>query len=83
MPRKKVAKKAPEKEVCESNNDCTCRWGMLKISVIAFTLFIVTVWPAVGNWLVNRVPWWVYLIIFVVFGAASMGMKNKCWCCRK
>ena len=76
--RKKVGEVKEERY--EKNDNCTCRWFSMKVAAMAFILFLVTVWPAVGNWLVG-VPWWVYLIIFVVFGGAGMG-KN-CWCKKK
>lgn len=82
MAKRKVAKKADVKDSCEMNGNCSCRSGMIRIGAMAFILFLVTVWPAVGNWLVG-VPWWVYLIIWVVFCGSAMGMKNKCWCCKK
>ena len=82
MAKKKVMKKVVnKKDSCETNG-CNCSWGMVKISAMAFILFLVTVWPAVGNWLVG-VPWWVYLIILVVFGGAGMGMRNHCWFCKE
>lgn len=81
MAKNKKEKKVVSKNSCETNN-CDCRGGMIRIGAMAFILFIVTVWPAVGNWLVG-VPWWVYLIIWVLFCGAAMGMKNRCWCCKK
>ena len=80
MAKKKLEKEADKKDVCEMNKDCACRFVSLKIAVISFTLFMVTVWPGLKNWLVN-VPWWVYLIIFVAFGAYAM--KKECWCHKK
>jgi hypothetical protein len=80
MVKRKQEKKGDNKESCDMNGHCTCKWFSLKVAVIAFTLFIVTVWPAVGNWLVG-VPWWIYLIIFIVFGAVAM--VKGCWCCKK
>ena len=80
MAKRKQENKTSKKHFYEMDMNCTCGWFSLKVAVIAFTLFIVTVWPAVGNWLVG-VPWWVYLIIFVVFGAGAM--KKTCWCYKK
>ncbi len=81
MAKRKVQKKASEKS-CETHG-CHCRNGMIRIGAMAFILFLVTVWPAVGNWLIRAVPWWVYMIIWIVFCGAAMGMKDKCWCCKK
>jgi hypothetical protein len=82
MAKRKVAKKADKGDSCEMNGHCHCGGCAMKISAMAFILFLVTVWPAVGNWLIG-VPWWVYLIIMVVFGGAGCGMKGHCWCCKK
>jgi hypothetical protein len=79
MAKRKKERKVADKESCEYSG-CHCKWGMLKLASMAFILFLVTVWPAVGRWLIG-VPWWVYLIIFVVFGGA--GMCRGCWCCKK
>ena len=83
MAKRRVAKKMVEEDSCNMNGNCSCNWCVMKISAMAFILFLVTVWRyPVGNWLLG-VPWWVYLIIMVVFGGAGMGMKNHCWCCKK
>lgn len=74
-----VKKKIP-KEIEKVNEKGDCNWACVKLAAMAFILFLVTVWPAVGNWLLG-VPWWVYLIIFVVLGVA--GMKKAHWCCKK
>lgn len=79
MAKRKVAKKTNVKDSCEVNDKCDCSKFMIRIGAMAFILFLVTVWPAVGNWLVG-VPWWVYLIIWVVFCGGAMGMKNNCLC---
>jgi len=82
MAKKRVAKKVASKDSCEINGNCNCSSVMIRISAMAFILFLVTVWAGLGRALLN-VPWWVYLIIWVVFCGGSMAMKNKCWCCKK
>ena len=88
MPKKESMKKKPvekgkamekgkEKEPCTIDEKCRCDIALIKLASMAFILFLVTVWPAVGNWLVG-VPWWVYLIITVVLGAIAM--KRVYWC---
>ena len=77
MPKKKSVKKPMKKDACVVDGKCRCDMALVKLSSMAFILFLVTVWPAVGNWLVG-VPWWVYLIITVVLGAIAM--KRFCCC---
>jgi hypothetical protein len=80
MAKRKTQRKVAKEESCEYCG-CSCKWGMLKLASMAFILFLVTVWRRpVGNWLIG-VPWWVYLIILVVFGVA--GMSRGCWCHRE
>jgi hypothetical protein len=80
-----MAKKRSEKKVdgehCEYG-PCNCRGGMIRIGAMAFILFIVTVWNTVGRALLS-VPWWVYLIIWIIFCGLAMIMRNRCWCCKK
>ena len=48
-------RKAVIKKSCEDHN-CDCSNAMIRIDAMAFIMFIVTVWSAVGNWLL-KVPW--------------------------
>ncbi|MCX6750590.1 MAG: hypothetical protein NTZ83_03980 [Candidatus Pacearchaeota archaeon] len=76
MAKRRTIKKVADKE----SSGCHCKWGMLKIASMAFILLLATIFPAFGRWLIG-VPWWVYLIIFVVF--CGIGMSRGCWCCKK
>jgi amino acid transporter len=40
--------------------------SLIKLSVIAFTLFVLTIWPALAAWAYSVSPWY-YLILLVVF----------------
>ncbi len=84
MPKKKTVKKKPmekvsEKECCSSHSKCHCNIGCLKLSSMAFILFLVTVWPKVGNALLS-LHWGWYLGIFVVLGMGAVGTHKYCMC---
>lgn len=81
MVKRKQKKKVISKESCKTD-PCNCNGLMVRIGAMAFILFIVTVWSAVGNWLL-KVPWWVYLVIWALFCGAAMGTKDKCFCKKK
>lgn len=40
--------------------------ALLKLCLIAFALFLVSVWPAFANWVVNT-SWVWFLVAFIVF----------------
>ncbi len=80
MAKRRVAKKVAEEENCDMNGHCYCKIFSLKIAVIAFTLFLITVWPWLNGVLLS-LHWGWYLGIMIVFGAGAC-MKN-CWCCKK
>ena len=40
--------------------------GLTKLSVAAFVLFVITIWPAAMDWIHSVNPWY-FLIAFVVF----------------
>ena len=42
--------------------------GLTKLSMMAFVLFVITVWPAAMGW-VNSVNTWHFLIAFVILAA--------------
>lgn len=77
--KKKTSKKVSKKEVC-MNDKCHCNNLFLKLSSMAFIMFLVTVWPKVGTGLL-KVHWGWYLGIFLFFGIATAGTKNNCFCC--
>lgn len=81
MAKRKQEKKSFNNESCNTNS-CDCKGAMIRIGAMAFIMFIVTVWNSVGNWLLG-IPWWIYLIIWILFCGAAMGMKDKCWCKKK
>lgn len=82
--RKSVKKSMPKKSMnMDSNMSCNYGgyfgkgYGCVKLASMAFILFLVTVWPAVGNWLTG-VHWGWYLGIFVLFSAIAMAKMCKC-----
>ena len=40
--------------------------GLIKWSVMAFVLFVITIWPAAMTWVQSVNPWY-FFIAFVVF----------------
>ena len=42
--------------------------GLIKLSVVAIVLFLITIWPALMN-LVTSVNPWYFLVAFVIFAA--------------
>lgn len=84
--RKKSVKKSSMKKDMMMDNSCgmcvcKCKIGWMKLSAMAFILFIITVWPTVGNWLVG-VHWGWYLGILVISWAFAW-KHNCCNNCRK
>jgi len=55
-----------------------CCVGMIKLSIIAFVLFLITVWPALLT-LVLKVHWGWYLAAAIIF--AIIFCKKKHGCC--
>jgi hypothetical protein len=82
MAKRKVAKRAVKEDSCEMHGNCHCRNVMIRIGAMAFILFLVTAWAGLGRALLS-VPWWLYLIIWIIFCGSAMGMRHKCWCCKK
>lgn len=50
-------------------------FGVIKLSIIAFTLFMVSAWPGFANW-ARSVHWFWFLLIFVL---AAVGPLVKGW----
>ena len=42
--------------------------GLIKWSVVAFVLFVITIWPAFLSWVQSVNPWY-YLIAFLILVA--------------
>ena len=40
--------------------------GLLKLAIITFGLFLVSVWPAFANWVINT-HWAWFLVTFIIF----------------
>jgi hypothetical protein len=40
--------------------------GLIKLSVITFTLFVLIIWPTLASWAYSVNPWY-YFILLVVF----------------
>ena len=81
MAKRKQVKKIVKGDSCDIDK-CNCREVMIRLGAMALILFLITVWSGLGKALLS-VPWWVYLIIWILFCGAAMGMKNKCFCCKK
>lgn len=80
MVKKKTKKKVVDVKSCGISDGFSCNIFCIKIAVIAFTLFILTVWPIVRVRLLN-IHWGWYLGIMIVFGAIAM--KRSCFCSKK
>ena len=63
MAKKRSEKKMKEGEHCEGN--CHCRWISMKLAIIAFVLFLLTVWGGLRVMLLN-VHWGIYLAITIL-----------------
>ncbi len=75
---KNVKKKSSKKEFCDPKSHCSI--GLIKLSSMAFILFLINVWPKVGAALL-KVHWGWYLGIFVVLGFGALGVHTNC--CKK
>ena len=42
--------------------------GLVKLSIAAFVLFVITIWPAAMTWVHSVNPWY-FLIALVIFAA--------------
>lgn len=80
MVKRRKAHKAMKEEACCSTDSCGCHSFSGKLSAMAFILFLVLVWPTVGNALLS-VHWGWYLGITVVLG--TLAMAKSCWCRKK
>jgi len=40
--------------------------ALIKWSIIAFVLFVITIWPAALAWVISVNPWY-FLVVFVIF----------------
>ncbi len=80
MAKKKAKKKPVESIKCATGNGDCCNLFCMKVAVIAFTLFILTVWPIVRVKLLN-IHWGWYLGIMIIFGAIAM--RKNCVCSKK
>lgn len=54
----------------------TLDMGLFKLSLIAFTLFLVSVWPAFTGWAI-RTHWVWFLIVFILAAIAPMAKGWK------
>ncbi len=70
---KKVSKKV-SKKCCDMNHSC---WSLIfmKLSVIAFILFLITVWPGAMA-LVHNIHWGWFLGAMIVF--CVIGCRRFC-----
>jgi len=49
----------------------TCDISLTKLSVAAFVLFVITIWPAAMNWVKTINPWY-FLVAFIIFAARPL-----------
>jgi hypothetical protein len=63
MAKKRSEKKMEKGESCEEH--CCCRWVSMKLAIIAFMLFLLTVWGGLRVMLLN-VHWGIYLAITIL-----------------
>jgi len=84
MPKKKSVKKKSAKKdsknVCEPNSMYHYNIGFIKLSSMAFILFLVLVWTKLGTALLS-LHWGWYLGIFVLLGAAGASNYKHHKCC--
>jgi hypothetical protein len=64
MAKKKSEKKMEKGESCEEH--CCCRWVSMKLAIIAFMLFLLTVWPWLNGVLLKHNLWGIYLAITIL-----------------
>jgi len=50
---------------------------LIQIGVVAFTLFVITIWPAAMNWVHSVNPWYflIAMIVFMLRPAIKMLLK--------
>jgi hypothetical protein len=77
MAKKKSEKKMKEGEHCEEH--CNCKWISMKLAIIAFLLFLLTVWPGLSGVLLKHNLWGIYLAIFIL----AIILPMFCRCRRK
>jgi hypothetical protein len=65
MVKKRSEKKMVKEESCDMHKHCSCCWISMKLAVIAFVLFLLTVWPWLNRVLLS-VHWGIYLAIAIV-----------------
>jgi hypothetical protein len=64
MAKKRSVKKEVKGEACEHHH-CWCCMITMKIAIIAFVLFLMSVWTGLANALMS-VHWGIYLAIFIL-----------------
>ena len=72
--KKATRKKSAPAAKMEMSGSCGCEstdmW-LCKISLIAAVFFVMSLIPALGNWIVG-VQWWIWLVIAIVVGWKPM-----------
>ena len=63
MPKKRSEKKVEKGEHCEGH--CMCCMASMKLAVVAFVLFLLTVWPWLNTVLLG-VNWGIYLALTIL-----------------
>ncbi|MBU3896642.1 MAG: hypothetical protein KJ697_01775 [Nanoarchaeota archaeon] len=51
--------------------------ALMKISVVAFVLFAITIWPAMMNWINSVNPWYFLIISLVAAAIAQVRIWKK------
>ena len=79
--KKSVKKKVSRKPAMKSKKKCDWSLIFVKLSAMAFILFLITVWPAAMN-LVHKIHWGWFLGATIVFCAIKMICYKNCSCKR-
>lgn len=85
MAKKKSVKKSSVKKTTDINAKmsedsscmCNCQIAWIKLTSIAFILFLITVWGGLMS-LVQKIHWGWFLGATIIFGA--LAMKRGCNC---
>jgi hypothetical protein len=83
MVKKKSKSSASKKAMMHSDMSCCDGYfghghGMIKLTSMAFILFLITVWPWAMQ-LVHSIHWGWFLGATVIFGASAMGKMCRHW----
>jgi len=52
-------------------------WALAKLGIVAFVLFVIGIWPAFRNWVINLNPWIFFVISIVSIGIVQARIWKK------